>query len=174
MIWLISIVLAVPVAALHLAGVPLIWAVIIAVTALLAIVATAGKKANGPVAVLATVVVVLVLAAGVAVIHSGSAAARGPAVVTFGLGTYSSYGTPSFSVDATNGGESPATLRTTIRVRFVNDQTAQVITEVTEPVNVTIPAGQGRTLTYPAPQAVAGPSGPAVTDRDISVTPEDS
>jgi len=169
MIWLVSVILAGPVALLHLAGVPLIWSVAIAVAALLAIVAAAGKKARGPVAVASTAAVVLVLAAGVAVIHGGSSAAPGPAVVTFAMGTYSSYGTPSFSVDATNDGDSPGIVHT-ITVRFVNDRTAQVITEVTEQANTTVPAGQGRTLTYSAPQAVAGPDGPAVNDRDILVT----
>lgn len=92
-------------------------------------------------------------------------------LVTFDQGTYSSYGVPSFEVDATNGNASQVTVHS-IRVRFVNYRTAQVITEVTEPVSVTVPAGQSRALTYPAPQAVAGPDGPPVNDRDISVAVE--
>ena len=45
MIWLVSIVLAVPVAALHMAGLRLIWAVVITVAVLLAVVAAmTGKR----------------------------------------------------------------------------------------------------------------------------------
>ena len=166
MLWLISAVLAIPVALLHMAGLPLIWAVVIPTAVLVAVAAT---RRNAVAAVTSAAVVTLVLAAVVAVVHGGSPAVRGPAAVTFGDGTYSSYGAPSFTVDATNDGGSPGPVHS-IRVRFVNDRTAQVITEVTEPVSVTVPAGQSRALTYAAPQAVAGPDGPAVTDRDVSVT----
>jgi hypothetical protein len=101
--------------------------------------------------------------------HAASHHPTAAAAVTFSGGTYSSYGTPSFSVDATNAGGSASTVHT-LTVQFVNERTAQVITSVTEQADTTVPAGQGRTLTYSAPQAVAGPDGPAVNDRDILVT----
>lgn len=166
MIWLISIVLAVPVAALHLAGVPLIWSVVIAVTVLLIIVVAGKGKAKGPTAVLGTAGIVLVLAGAVAVAHIGGPAAKAPAVVTWQPGTYSSYGNPSFTVGAWNNGESPGTVHT-ITVRFVNDLTAQEITDVSEPVNVTVPAGQGQELTYTAPPQLVST---AARDRDVAVT----
>jgi len=166
MIWVISACLAIPVALLHLAGVPLIWSVILAAVVLLAVVALGRREIKGPTAVLATAAALLVAAAVVAVIHSGSAAARGPAVVTFGMGTYSSYGTPSFSVDAMNDGGSAGTVHQ-VTVQFVNERTAQVITSVTEQAGVTVPAGQGQALTYAAPAAVVNT---AIEDRQVGVT----
>jgi hypothetical protein len=166
MIWVVSACLAIPVALLHLAGVPLIWAVVIATCVLLAVVVAAGRKASGPVAVASTAAVVLVLAGIVALVHGGSPASHGPAVVTFSDGAYSSYGAPSFSVDATNTGGSAEVIHT-VRVRFVNQQTAQVIADVTEQVGATVLPGQGQTLTYSAPQAVTNTG---IADRWVDVT----
>ena len=163
MLWLISIILAVPVAALHAAGLPLIWAVVIPVAVLVTVAAT---RRNAVAAVTSAAVVTLVLAAVVAVVHDGSAAAPGPAAVTFDGGTYSSYGAPSFSVDATNNGASAGVIHA-IHVRFVNQQTAQVIADVTEQADATVLAGQGQTLTYAAPQQVVNT---AVSDKWVDVT----
>jgi hypothetical protein len=90
----------------------------------------------------------------------------GPAVVSFSGGTYSSYGVPSFRVDAVNNGGSPATVHR-LRVRFVNIMAPAVIADVTEQAGATVAAGQSVALTCPAPQAVVNT---AVRDRAVSVT----
>jgi len=90
----------------------------------------------------------------------------GPPVVTFDPGQYTSYGVPSFTVNALNDGTAPVTLHT-VRVRFVNDQAPTVITEVTERAGVTVPPGQSRALTYPAPGPVVNT---AAKDWGIGVT----
>jgi hypothetical protein len=163
MIWLVSIILAVPVAALHAAGLPLIWAVAVPVAVLVAVAAT---RRSAVAAVASAAVVALVLAAVVALMHTGSPASQGPAVMTFDGGTYSSYGAPSFSVDATNDGASAGVIHT-VRVKFVNQQTAQVIADVTEQADATVLAGQGQTLTYSAPQAVTNTG---IADKWVDVT----
>ena len=88
-------------------------------------------------------------------------------LVTFDDGSYSSYGTPSFEVDADNGNTAPVTVHS-VTVEFVNDQTGQEICSVTERVGATvIPGGQTQTLSGAAPAAVANT---AAEDRQIGVT----
>lgn len=98
--------------------------------------------------------------------HGAKPAAPVAGLVSFELATYSSYATPSFTVTVANQNDAPVTVHT-ITVRFVNDRTAQVITDVTEQAGVTVPGGQGMRLTYSAPQQVVNT---AVEDRDITVT----
>ena len=83
-------------------------------------------------------------------------------LVTFSDGSFSSYGTPSFRVAATNGNAAPVTVHS-VTVEFVNDQTGRAIATVTEQVGATvIPGGQSQAITGQAPAAVAncGHSGP--------------
>lgn len=165
MFWLISIILAVPAALLHAAGLPLIWAVIIP-TAVLVAVAAATKGKLVP-AVTSAAAVTLALAGILAVGHGSSqAAAAGPPVVTFSGGQYTSYGSPSFSVDVANSGQSAASVHS-VTVRFVNTRDASVITDVTEHAGVTVAAGQSAVLTYSAPQQVVNT---AIQDRQVAVT----
>jgi hypothetical protein len=164
--WGVCFALAFPVAAAVWLRVPFWFALVSVCVGVLAVIGQGKARRCGQVALMP----VLLIAAAFAVHHATAAqVAPGPAVVTWQPGMYSSYGTPSFSVGAMNNGASAGVVHT-ITVEFVNERTAQVITSVTEHAGVTVPAGQGRTLTYSAPQAIAGPDGPAVNDRDISIT----
>ena len=88
-------------------------------------------------------------------------------LVTFDNGWYSDYETPTFDVDVTNSNAAAVTVHS-VTVEFVNDQTGQEITSVTERVAATtIPGGQSQTLSGAAPQAVANAG---TEDRRISVT----
>ena len=100
--------------------------------------------------------------------HTAPAPSAG--LVQFEYGQYDSYGTPSFTVTVDNGNAAAVTVHT-VSVRFTDQQnTAYVITDVTEQTTATVAGGQSQQLTFSAPTAVANTG---VLDRNVGVTVTD-